>query len=165
MKKGYIFLIVFVAGIYWLVKPPAELAALMQAQEVDTEYSGIKDVDARDGDYLDLSSLAHSGLVTVVALHTPSCPGCRSLDGNLKRFLSVRPDVAVRWVQVSDNWGPSLVRRQFGIEMNVTPHVRLYNVEQQLIAADQGKSRDGANLLHEWMNSELKQDWERQHGS
>ena len=114
-----------------------------------------------DQESIDIQALAEPGLFTVVEFYTDTCPGCRQLGQQYRKFLTLRPDVAVRRVHLSDHWNPYTVSLLYGVDVAATPHVIIYNPQGSVVAADSGTDKRGFELLYQWLNDEYKKDWEQ----
>ena len=94
--------------------------------------------------------------ITVLAYTSDSCPGCRKLTTHLARLVQMRPDVAVRIVDLGQRWGGMDYKNLYGIELRTVPHILLFDAEGQLLAEDKGRDKAGLNLLYDWLNAELR---------
>lgn len=163
MKK--LLVAVILAGVAWYyTKPPTVLDHLMKASETVTPDAGRPHI-VRSGGGADFSvdAPAEPGAPTIVEFYTDSCTGCQRLHQHYKRFLAVRPDVVVRQVHMPDNWNVDWARQRFHQEIGSTPHILIYGADGQLLAGDVGLQKAGFDLLYEWLNAELKKEFERQH--
>ena len=96
--------------------------------------------------------------ITVLAYTSDSCPGCRKLKNHLARLLAIRPDVAVRMVDLGHRWGGLDYKSLYGTEIRSVPHILLFDADGNLVAADDAKDKDGLELLYEWLNAEINRD-------
>ena len=94
--------------------------------------------------------------ITVVAYTSDLCPACRKLERHLASLVAMRPDVAVRRVDLGNRWSRLECKKQYGIDVRSVPHVVLFDADGNLLAQDQGRDKAGLELLYEWMNAELK---------
>jgi len=94
--------------------------------------------------------------ITVLAYTSDSCPGCVKLKGHLRKLVALRPDVAVRLVDLGKKWHGADYKSLYGIDLNSVPHVVLFDAEGKTLAEDNGSDKAGLKLLYEWMNAELK---------
>ena len=101
------------------------------------------------------SDLAIPGHYTIVEYRQKNCPSCAQLDTELERFLMLRKDVAVRKVDLPDQWSDKTTLRDYGRTVWYTPFIVIYGVDGKQIRADQGGNRAAANLLRDWLKSEF----------
>ena len=101
-----------------------------------------------------LSNYCEPGRITVFAFTSDRCPGCQQLKTLLGTFTGLRPDVAVRIVDLGDNWSGDY-RTMYGINLRSVPHVMIYDAAGELVAGDDG-DKAGLDLLCEWMNAEVR---------
>ena len=97
------------------------------------------------------------GLPTIIEFYNDSCIGCRQLDQNYKNFLRLRPDVAVRRIQVPDRWDPQELWQEHRLRIVAIPHIMVYGPDGKLIAADDGDHKAGFDFLYRWMDSEARE--------
>jgi hypothetical protein len=116
------------------------------------DMAGIQDVSV-DGVFVAEDYVA-PGLPTIIEFYNDSCIGCRQLDQSYKNFLLLRPDVAVRRIQVPARWDPQELWQEYRIRIFAIPHIIVYGPDGQLIAADEGHHKDGFDFLNRWMASE-----------
>jgi hypothetical protein len=141
-----------VGAYFKFFAPPSGLDALLRpADAAAAGTPGIAQVLPPD-----LRSLPEPGRHTVVVISAKWCGACRQLDGHLNRFVHMRPDIAVRKIDMDAAGGWSGVSNAYGISVRAVPHVIIYGAAGELIAADGDGDRDGADLLIEWMNAELR---------
>ena len=96
--------------------------------------------------------------ITVLVYTSDSCGGCRKLKTHVKSLVSIRPDVAVRLVDLGLRWGNLDYESLYGTKIRSVPHVLIFDADGDLLAADDGKDKAALKLLYEWMNAELKRD-------
>lgn len=102
--------------------------------------------------------LAEPGVTSVVYFHDDQCPGCISLDKNLADFLRLRPDVAVRKVEIKPGQDAlSEAIRNYRWRIYMTPCILIFDKDGKLVAADDRTDATGQNLLERWMEEEFKQ--------
>ena len=103
----------------------------------------------------DLDRQCEEGRTTVFVVSQSTCSNCRTLEGHLKQFLVLRPDVAIRFIRLGDQWKQD---RLAGMDINVrsVPHVLIYDGEGDLVAADDGLDKAGLNLLWRWISTEIR---------
>jgi hypothetical protein len=118
------------------------------------DMAGIQDVEV-DGVFAAEDYVA-PGLPTIIEFYSDSCIGCRQLHQNYKKFLPLRPDVAVRRIQLPDRWDPQELWQQYHIRIFAIPHIIVYGPNGELIAADDGDHKDGFDFLYRWMDSEVR---------
>ena len=153
--KLIVIIAIVSGGLYYAFKPPGNMDVLMTSMEVMPE-AGIRRIAVSPGSVFDADELAEPGSLTIVEFYTDSCPGCRSLHQHYKRFLALRPDVAVRQVRMPDKWSVNWAMRMYGLEIGSTPHIHIYDSQGQALAMDVGRKKEGFDLLYEWMNAELR---------
>ena len=100
------------------------------------------------------------GRFTVLAFYSDSCPGCRKLQQHFQRFRALRRDVAIRLVDLGNRWGNKNYKALYGTSIRSVPHVMIYDPEAKLIAGDEGTDKAGLELLYDWMNAEIRRDFE-----
>lgn len=103
----------------------------------------------------DLHSLAVPDMFTVVELYTTSCPGCKKLKKYYDKFLPRRPDIAVRRVRLPEDWSADEVSAQYSTNVMGTPHILIFDQDQEVIAEDDGNKRHGSTLLKKWIAASL----------
>lgn len=96
--------------------------------------------------------------ITVLAYTSDSCPACIKLKTHLEGLLRMRPDVAVRIVDVGKRWGGMDYKNLYGIELRTVPHILIFDAEGELLAEDRGRDKAGLKLLYEWINAELRRN-------
>ncbi|MDH4134469.1 MAG: hypothetical protein OEV31_06735 [Gammaproteobacteria bacterium] len=101
------------------------------------------------------SDLAIQGHYTVIEYRQKNCPACARLDSELEKFLKVRRDVAVRKIDLADQWSDKTTLRDYGRTVWYTPFVVIYGADGKQIKADDGGKRDAARLLNAWLKREL----------
>lgn len=84
-----------------------------------------------DGEPVDLAAHAVKGKFTIFDFYADWCAPCRMLDPQLRKLANVRPDVAIRKIDVLD-WSSPVVA-QHGIEG--LPHMVLFGPDGSLVAA------------------------------
>jgi len=144
-----------VVGAYFhLTADPPPLEVLLQVPKTAAGAS------ARSvADIVPASPLAdhrEDGRITVFALVTARCPGCNALREHVRMFTRLRPDVAVRMINLDDG-RPEAVRN---VSVATVPHVMIYGPGGRLLAADDGRDKAGLTLLYEWINAEIRRDHE-----
>ena len=88
------------------------------------------------------------GLPTIIEFYTDACAGCRVLHGHFKKFLRLRPDVAVRQIRLPNDWQPQRVWRDHNVKVGFTPFIIIYGSDGELIAQDEGRSSKGFDYLY-----------------
>ena len=104
-------------------------------------------------------SLVEEGQPTVIEFFSDACPGCKQLQGHLRQFVDLRPDVVVNQIKLDRYWNPETVEEAYGIHIRSIPHILIYGPDGRLIAADDGEGKDGFEFLYKWMNYEREKDW------
>ena len=95
------------------------------------------------------------GHITVVTYTSDLCSACRKLKRHLKSLLIMRPDVAVRRVNLGALWNRLECRKRYGVDIRSVPHVVIFDAEGNVLARDDGQNKGGLELLYTWMNAEL----------
>jgi glutaredoxin len=94
------------------------------------------------------------GHYTIIVYHQRTCPDCQRLDRDLERLVRVRPDVAVRKIDLGERWSSAGARRDFGRNIGWTPYVVIYAADGRQISADDGPERHASRLLAAWIKVE-----------
>lgn len=152
--------IVLLLGAGWyFFKPQSDLDVLMAGSEpfIETRNSGIFDVQPSRAHDNDIRIFAERGHITVVEFYDSNCRGCQMVESDLERLNKIRPDVAIKLIHMTKNyysyWGD-----HYGLNVLHVPFTVLINAEGNVVAMDDGEDDDGQNLLHEWINAELRRD-------
>jgi len=103
----------------------------------------------------DLERQCEDGRTTVFVVTQSTCSNCRTLESHLAQFLVLRPDVAIRFLRLGDQWKQDQLEGM-GINVRSVPHVLIYDGEGDLVAADDGLDKDGLNTLWRWMSTEIR---------
>lgn len=167
MKHVLVFILIAL-GIYYLAIRKTDLDALMVPVANYTEAQVGNRFVEMEPERLPIQpwQLAEPGVNTVVYFHDEKCPSCRVLDGNLADFLRARPDVSVRKVRVGPeekDYAKANVDYQWRIFMS--PCILIFNKDGKLVAADDRTETTGQKLLYQWINAELRKDYERKNKS
>ena len=167
--------IILVLGIgYWIFGHETVVDRLMDVEHPiqATEASGVQYYDPEPGSVFDMADLAEPGLITVVHLYKPSCRGCKIMDKELDKLLSIRPDIAIRQVPSPGVIGYQAVSQGEELNVNFVPFILVFDGTGQQLASDNGEENEGEDLLVDWLNSEvdrkndeLRAEWERKHSS
>lgn len=102
-----------------------------------------------------LPGLCQRGRINVFAFYSDNCPGSRQLRGYIGRFTQMRPDVTFHMVDLGPEWRQKDCQKAYGIELTSVPHVAIYDSSGALLAGDTRSSKDGLDLLLDWMNREV----------
>lgn len=158
MKHILVF-VMLALGIGYLALRKSDLDTLMIHTANYTEsQTGNRFVDVDPAAFpVTPKYLAESGVITVVYFHDETCHGCAMLDRQLKDFLPLRPDVAVRKVHISvgkDAYSEAI--RNYRWKIYMAPCVLIFGKNGKLIAADKGTDGAGQELLEEWIAEELQ---------
>ncbi|MDP6545380.1 MAG: hypothetical protein QGH60_15450 [Phycisphaerae bacterium] len=102
-----------------------------------------------------LAGLCQRGRVNVFTFYSDSCPGSGQLRGYIGRFTKMRPDVTFQMVDLGPQWRQKDCDQAYGIKLGRVPHVMIYDSGGGLLAGDTDSSKDGLELLLEWMNKEV----------
>jgi hypothetical protein len=159
---GYLALAVLAgAMVYGLAERPAPIERLLQVAD---RPGGIERLDPDVATPFELAALAEPGQIVIIEFGTRNCAACARLHRHYQRFLPLRPDVVVKQVQMPTDWTPQWARRRWHLDISSTPHIVLFDAAGQLVAADAGRQKDGFEMLYEWMNRELEQQWALKQG-
>jgi hypothetical protein len=114
-------------------------------------YGGILELGLGE----DITQCRDIGRITVFVFTAHGSSACHKLQNLIGQFIPIRPDVAFRFVDITDLQGLEGDWRGFlGVDIGSLPHVMIYDARGQLIAGDQRKGRDGLRLLYEWISQE-----------
>ena len=161
MKRHIIFFTLIAVGLYYVNTYDSVLSKLMKPMPVtEAAGAGIQDVSFDTKRYEPTTELVDRTF-TILYFYSDSCPGCRRLNSDLKRFIQIRPDVAVRRFDLGLKWSSDYAYNTYRLRMAKTPFILIYGPDGSLIAEDVGLGDDGYHLLYEWMNAEWQQDWDR----
>lgn len=144
------------AGAYLdLTGQRAPLARLMQPAQASASsshgYGGI--VELAPG--ADVTECRQRGRVTVFVFGVDHSSACGKLQRLIGQFVQIRPDVAFRFVDVTDLMGlEGEWRERLGADVRTVPHVMIYDADRRLIAADEKDDKDGLKLLYTWIAKE-----------
>jgi len=151
-----VLLVAAAAGaVYQWTTPPDPMDVLLAEPDPDVEGEPGIEVIKPGPDPADACEPSH---VTVLAYSSDSCPGCRKLKKHLKRLLAIRPDVAVRIVDLGHRWGGKDYKSLYGTEIRSVPHILLFDADGNLLAEDDGRDKDGLKVLYKWLNAEIRRD-------
>jgi len=103
-----------------------------------------------------LAALRQRGRINVFTFYSDSCPGSRQLRGYIERFTNMRPDVTFQMVDLGRQWRQKDYEKTYGIELASVPHVMIYDPDGALLAGDTRNSKDGLELLLDWMKREVE---------
>lgn len=101
------------------------------------------------------SIYAIPGHYTIIVYHQKRCPDCQRLDRDLDRFLELRKDVAVRKIDLGDQWSDTSTVRDYGRKIWWTPFIVIYDLNGKPIRADNGGKRAAWKLLRNWLTYEF----------
>ena len=101
------------------------------------------------------SAYAVSGHHTIIIYHQKTCPDCQRLDRDIERFLEFRKDVAVRKIDLGDQWSDVSTMRDYGRKIWWTPFIVIYDTDGKTIRADDGGKRVAWKLLGDWITHEF----------
>ena len=127
-----------------LLEPPSQTAS---------SQSGLKVVKTTD-----ISSLPVYGMFTVVELYTEACSACTRLKGFYEKFLPLRQDVAVRRIQLSNNWNVEDASDTYNLDINSTPHVLIFDKSGNLLQEDNGRDKSAYVTLQKWIHKTLEKN-------
>ncbi len=165
MKK--IIMVILLAAVGYFGYQHLQSKGMMGGNMVAYGENEYENYSGKEEAYLngvfDAKDYIVSGQPTIIELYTDSCSGCRLLEGHLKTFLKIRPDVAVKQIRLDEYWKPEEMLNNYNINVAKTPHIIIYDASGELIAKDDGQEDDsGFDFLYKWMNKEIEMDWERQ---
>ena len=110
---------------------------------------------------LPLERVRQEGRITVLAFYSNSCPSVRRLRESLASLTHLRPDVAIRMVNLGERWGGRDYQALYGVNILSVPHVMIYGPDGRLLDGDDGRDKTGLKRLHAWLTEELKRSHER----
>lgn len=168
MKRFFFVLLIIGGAVNHFYEPRMPLSARSEGERLAdlaplaaTEASGMHIVDGTHRLYYSIDDLAEWDIFTVVVFYTETCLACRQLNGGLKQFLEIRPDVAIREVRMPKYWSTDWASSAYGLDIGSTPHVRVYDPQRQLLAKDEGLHKEGYHLLLDWVNTTFQRDFEK----
>jgi len=112
------------------------------------------------------SDLSDPGTVTIVFVNSNACSHCQGLRNKIDQLKSFRSDVVVHTVKhlfVPPKFRDNTEKQKFDQKSNglnsqldiAGPgHIEIYNPDQQLMARDEPKTRDGKIYLDRWLEYE-----------
>ena len=103
-----------------------------------------------------LAGLCQRGRINVFAFYSDNCGGSRQLRGYIGRFTKLRPDVTFQMVDLGPQWRQKDHEEAYGIKLGSVPHVMIYDSDGALLAGDTRSSKDGLELLVDWMQREVE---------
>ncbi len=155
--KNLIILLVVAGALFSFFKPADPKSVLQESSSLQvTSASGIKIIKTNGGPNFDVNRLAEPGLITVVEFYTTWCPTCKKLNQAYQRFIKVRPDVAIRRVQMKDKWHTPWAKKQYGLDITGTPHVLVFDQQGSVLTQDDGGDKQAYHELWRWMQDELR---------
>ena len=156
MKKLVIFAVVIGAGWYWF-GPGSDVRALMADDPpyIETENSGIFDVQPNAKDEKDIRIFSEPGRFTVIHLYDKKCSACRGMYPHIERLYELRPDVAIKLLHVTKNYY-SIIGKHYGLDVPHVPFTVILDKQGEIIASDDGHENAGYDLFYEWLNAEQK---------
>jgi hypothetical protein len=162
MKRLVILAIIGVAGffIYQYIQgtgPFSDKPMVAHGSEVFEEGAGIERVGIEGAFHGD--DYIEPGQPTIIEFYSEICAGCKKLHEHYKKFLRIRPDVAVMQIRLDPHWRPQHIWEDHQVEIATTPHIIIYGPDGKLIAQDDGKDKSGFKFLYKWMNDEIQRDW------
>jgi len=143
-----------VGATYHLTAGPPALERLLAEPETGRTL-GYPDVEVIVPSK-ELADSCEPGRITVLAFVSESCPACLQLHEHLNGLVRLRPDVAVRFVDLGKRWGGVDYKQIYGVNIRSIPHVLIYGPEGKLLEADDGRDKAGLELLYRWINSEFR---------
>lgn len=164
MNRHIVFFLLIAAGLYFVTTYESEVEGLVNAEYPVLEGSGIRTVSF-DTEYYDYRSEIVKGTYTVMYFYSDSCPTCRRVDADLKRFIKTRPDVAIRRFDLGYHWSSAGTYQTYGIRVRKTPFIHVYDADGNLVAEDVDMGNAGMKFLYDWMNAEYRKEWERKQAS
>lgn len=163
-RKGVKFLLYFLilgvlafAGYYYYAVRTADLDKVARrASDLPTTMPANLFIQL-DRSQLPLQDSAYAipGHYTIIVYHQKRCPDCRRLDQDLDSFLELRKDVAVRKIDLGEQWSGESTVRDYGRKIWWTPFIVIYDVDGKPIRADDGGKRVAWKLLRDWIAHEF----------
>lgn len=164
MKRHVIVFMLVAVCLYFVNTYETQLDKLMVPLPVtQSAQTGIKEVLFDTEQYEPETELVRDAY-TILYFYSNSCPGCRRLNSDIRQFVQVRPDIAVRKFDLGYHWSGDNAYNTYRLRIGKTPFILIYGPDGSLIARDDGTGEEAFDLLYEWMNAELKQAWERRSG-
>lgn len=154
IQHTIVFLFITV-GIYVSSTYRSELDKLLEVQSsISENSSGIREMKAESIRF-DARDYVVPGAYTILYFYSNSCPGCKRLNIDLKQFVGVRRDVAVRKFDLGYDWSGDYAYNTYKLKIGKTPFIHIYDSSGELIVEDIGFGKEGLDLLYKWMNAEL----------
>lgn len=153
IATGIIYLATHKSDVQRLMKPGASLSSNLGGER-------IVDLDPKAGP-INTASLSVPGTITVIYFRDPECPACIVADRNLVDFAKVRPDIAIRKINLGKDWSPQQWSKATGRKIWMTPLFLIYDQNGRPVAEDDANDTTGQDLLYKWMNEEIRADSQR----
>ena len=132
--------------------PPVEQLLEAPTSFPDNSLAGVQKMILPSGN---LPGLCQRGRINVFAFYSDNCPGSRKLRGYIGRFTKMRPDVTFQMVDLGPQWRQKDHEEAYGIKLGSVPHVMIYDSDGAFLAGDTRTSKNGLDLLIDWMNKEV----------
>jgi hypothetical protein len=101
--------------------------------------------------------LREQGRITVVGFYaTRTSDACAKFRRHMSSFSRIRPDVAIRVIDLGPQWRNINTESRFGLSIRSLPHVIIYAADGQVVAEDRGRSKTGLKTLYDWVNQEMQ---------
>ncbi|MBI3546080.1 MAG: TPM domain-containing protein [Gammaproteobacteria bacterium] len=107
-----------------------------------------------DESHFHIQQLAEPGVFTVIHFASGTCPACRLLDDNLTDFLELRPDVAVKRIELGVTWSPVEAPLRARLNIHTVPFVLLFDPRAKTITTNNLPDPNTLDLLYDWMEAE-----------
>jgi len=143
--------------VYYIALRTTLLENLMQAQPSrSVRPAAIESLTLPvvDESNFNIQQLAEPGVFTVIHFGSSTCPACKLLDDNLTDFLELRPDVAVKRIELGVTWSPVEAPLRARLNIHSVPFVLLYDPRARTITTNNLPDPNTLDLLYDWMEAE-----------
>ncbi len=107
--------------------------------------------------------LAGPGLITGVEFQDRKCPAGTASRRNLEQLVAVRPDIAIRVVEIADlGWRQS--DDKYGVAIRSVPHPVIMDRDERVPAESSTDAKDASVLLYDWIEKEVARKSQRMLG-
>ena len=157
LMRTFILIAIVIGASVYLFMPKSNLSILMAGERpfVETEDTGIFDVEPSKNHRNDIRVFSESGHITVVEFYDPKCKGCKMVLRDLEKLSKLRPDVTIKLIHMSKNyygyWG-----EHYGLDVPHVPFTVIIDSKGEILAMDKGHENDGQDLLYKWANAETQ---------
>jgi hypothetical protein len=132
--------------------PPIERLLETPVSFPDNSIGGVQQIPLPSAH---LTGLRQSGRINVFTFYSDSSEGSQKLRRYIERFTNIRPDAAFQILDLGPQWRQVDCEKTFGIKLDSIPHVMIYDSDGTLLAGDTRNSKDGLELLLNWMRREV----------